>query len=228
MRGTLALNQKAAFHDRLETMIRKVLPLLATLAFAASAHAQLAAYGTVTLNSLGGSGTSPLAPKVDATGAPVQYLSDVNPIGGTFGVYYDFKSFGPIRLGVDARGVITNSKRGAELSAQGIGVRIGSGLAGVRAVIRTPLPYLKPYVQGSAGIGKSDYGFLTTSIGQPKTVSNFEYHIYAGADLRVLPVVDWRVVELGYGGMNPFGTDSHNYPLRSVSTGIVFHFPYPF
>ena len=206
-------------------MIRNVLCLLAPLAFAVTAHAQVAVYGTVTLNSLGGSGTSPLATKTDVNGNPVAYSSNVNPIGGTFGVYYDFKNVGPVRLGIDARGVITNGKRGPELNAQGAGVRIGSGLAGVRASIRTPLPYIKPYVQASAGLGKSDYGILTNSTGRPETANNFEYHVFAGADLRFLPVADWRVIELGYGGLNPFGTDSHNYPLRSISTGIVFHFP---
>ncbi len=136
--GCLCFNPhpEPGFRDRLETMIRKALPLLAALAFTASAHAQLAAYGTVTLNSLGGSGTSPLAPKTDASGNPVQYLNNVNPIGGTFGVYYDFRNVGPVRLGVDARGVITNGSRGPELGAQGTGVRIGSGLAGIRASVR--------------------------------------------------------------------------------------------
>jgi hypothetical protein len=205
-------------------MTRKALVLLAPLAFAASARAQIAAYGTVTLNSLGGLKSSPYAESsTNPTGLTFQ--SNVNPIGGTFGGYYDFKTLGPIRLGVDARGVITDGKRGAQAAAQGSGVHIGSGLAGVRLSFHTPLLGLKPYVEGAAGLGRSDFGFLINSAGKPQPVSNLEYHVFAGADLRFLPIADWRVVELGYGALDSFGTNSHTYPLRSVSTGIVLHLP---
>jgi hypothetical protein len=37
--------------------------------------------------------------------------------------------------------------------------------------------------------------------------------------------MDWRVAEFGYGGLNPFGTNSHNYPIKQVSMGFVFHLP---
>jgi hypothetical protein len=38
--------------------------------------------------------------------------------------------------------------------------------------------------------------------------------------------MDYRVAELGYGGLDPFGTYSHNYPIKSVSMGFVFHLPF--
>jgi len=41
----------------------------------------------------------------------------------------------------------------------------------------------------------------------------------------VLPIMDFRVVEFGYGGLDPFGTYSHNYPVKQVSSGFVFHLP---
>ena len=209
-------------------MIRKALLLLAASFCATFAHSQAAVYGTVTLNSLTGMGSSPLAPRtytVAGNTFPLTYSPSVNPIGGAFGVFYDFRTFGRFRVGADARGVITNGKRGADLQFTGSGTRIASGLAGVRVSIRVPLTYLKPYVEGAAGIGRSDYGFNRNASGQPQPVNNFEYHAFAGVDLRALPVLDWRVVELGYGGLDPFGNNAHNFPLRSISTGLVVHFP---
>jgi hypothetical protein len=55
--------------------------------------------------------------------------------------------------------------------------------------------------------------------------NNFEYEGLAGLDVKLLPILDWRVAELGYGGLNPFGTLSHNYPIKQVSMGFVFHLP---
>jgi hypothetical protein len=85
---------------------------------------------------------------------------------------------------------------------------------------------LKPYIQGSVGLGRSDYGLSnTTSSGQVILYNNFEYEGLAGLDIKLLPIMDWRVAELGYGGLNPFGTYSHNYPIKQVSMGFVFHLP---
>ena len=208
-------------------MIRKALPLLAALAFAASAHAQIGVYGSVTLNSLSGQSSSPAAPQsytVNSVSFPITYQT-VDPIGGTGGIFYDFKTFGPVRLGADVRGVVTDGDRGAQTQFKASGVHIDSVLGGVRFVIHTPLTFIKPYVEPAVGLGKSDFGFLTDSAARPVRANSLEYHLFAGADLKVLPLLDWRVVELGYGGLDSFGTDAHNYPLKSVSTGIVFHFP---
>ena len=38
-------------------------------------------------------------------------------------------------------------------------------------------------------------------------------------------ILDWRVAEFGYGGLDPFGTYSHNYPIKQVSMGFVIHLP---
>jgi hypothetical protein len=202
-------------------MIRKVLPLLAAIAFAASAHAQLGVYGSVTLNNLTGQSGSPAAPASYTAGSqafPLTYQG-VNPIGGTGGIYYDFKSFGPVRIGADVRGVVTNAKRGAETQFQGTGVHIGSILGGARFVFSVPIVPLRAYLEPAVGLGRSDFGI------QSQRVNSLEYHLFAGADLKVLPVLDWRVVELGYGGLDSLGTNSHNYPLKSISTGLVLHLP---
>jgi hypothetical protein len=102
-------------------------------------------------------------------------------------------------------------------------------------VFHTRFPVLKPYVEGLVGLGKSDYGLLYNLQGVTEngivgnsTVlrNNFQYQGLAGLDIKVLPIMDYRVAELGYGGLDPFGTYSHNYPIRSVSMGFVFHLPF--
>jgi hypothetical protein len=198
-------------------IFRKAILFLATaIATTAIAHAQFGAYGTVTVNRLAGLQSSPYA-----TGA---VNDSVDPVGGGGGVYYDFKTLGPIRLGADLRGTITNSKQGAYTNFRGSGTRIYSTLGGIRAVIHTPILPLKPYVQFSAGLGRSDYGLFTN--GAVVVHNNFQFEGFAGVDFRVLPVMDFRIVELGYGGLTSFGTNGHTYPIGSLSTGVVFHLPF--
>ena len=224
-------------------MIRKALFLLPVLALAAaSAHAQFSVYGTVTLDHLTGINTSPVLNTLTpgpctstVTTNCTSYRSDVNPIGFTGGVSYDVKQVGPALLTADVRGIVENNHQGAQTSAQGAGTHIYSVLGGVKASFSTPLSYLRPYVEGAVGYARSNYGVLTNAgttnaAGNPilpgvSTQGNLEYHVFAGADLRVLPIADWRVVELGYGALNEIGNYSHTYPLYSVSSGVVFHFP---
>ena len=156
-------------------------------------------------------------------------VQSVDPLGGTGGVYYDFMKIGPMRLGADLRGSILTTKRGAYINFNGPGARIYSVLGGVRGVFQ-PTKSLKPYLQISAGLGRSDYGLY---VGRPvsnqplpnQIFSNFQYEGLAGLDIKLLPIMDWRVAEFGYGGLDPFGTYSHNYPIKQVSMGFVFHLP---
>jgi hypothetical protein len=202
--------------------LRKALLLLAVASFAtATAQAQLGVYGTFTATQMTNLKSSP-----EAT-TPNAINNDVAPLGGTGGIYYDFLKLGPIKLGADLRGSIVTTKRGALTNANGGGARINSALFGVRAVFHAPLFHsvLRPYVQGSFGLGSTNYGLLYGSNGVSLR-NNFEYMGYAGVDIPLLPIMDFRLVELGAGGLNPFGTNSHNYPLQSVSTGVVFHLPF--
>lgn len=202
--------------------LRKALLLLAAATFVtATAHAQLGVYGTFTATRMTNLKSSP-----EATD-PSAINNSVSPIGGTGGIYYDFLKLGPVKLGADLRGSILTSTRGAYINANGGGTRINSALFGVRAVFHVPVlrSVLRPYVQGSAGFGSTNYGILYGSSGV-QTKSNFEYMGYAGVDIPLAPFMDFRLVELGAGALNPFGTNSHNYPLQSVSSGIVFHLPF--
>jgi hypothetical protein len=220
-------------------MIRPSFRLLAAAAFAlfcsgTAAHAQFGVYATVTLDHQTGIQSSPLVTSTTNNPSGVQFRDSVDPIGFTLGAQYDFKTFGPVRLGVDARFVDATSKRGGQTLANGSGARIYSGLGGVRAVIHTRYSFLKPYVEGAGGFARSNYGILSNAgIGTKTTYpgiqleNNFEYHIYAGTDLHVLPILDFRVFELGYGGLVATGANAHTYPLYSVSSGVVLHFPNP-
>jgi hypothetical protein len=205
---------------------RKAVLLLAAVAVATtvSAHAQLGAYGMFTVDRLSNIASSPLpAPPTTGTNAR---LNTADPLGGTGGVYYDFMKLGPIKLGADLRGSILTTKRGANVNFNDSGTRIYSTLGGIRGVFHTPVASLKPYIQLSAGLGRTDYGLSnTTSTGHVILYNNFEYEGLAGLDIKLLPIMDWRVAEFGYGGLNPFGTYSHNYPIKQVSMGFVFHLP---
>jgi hypothetical protein len=203
-------------------IFRKAVFFLAAVAVAAttSAHAQVGVYGMFTVDRLSNLQSSPLLP------TPAPLVDPVNPLGGTGGVYYDFLKLGPIKLGADLRGSILTTKRGAYVTANAGGTRIYSVLGGVRGVFHTPLAPLKPYIELSAGLGRSDYGLSqTTTNGQIVIYNNFQYEGLAGLDVKVLPIMDWRVAEFGYGGLDPFGSLSHNYPIKQVSMGFVFHLP---
>ena len=222
-------------------MIRKALPLLALLGLAASAHAQFSVYGTLTLDHLTGIQSSPVlntlspAPCTSTvTTNCTAYKDSTNPLGFTGGISYGFKTIGPVLLSADARGVISSSHQGAQQASEGAGTRIYSGLGGLKASINTHYRVLdlSPYVQGSVGYARSNYGVLNNaSVGVTPTYpgiateNNIEYHAFVGVDLRVLNFADWRVAELGYGALQATGSYSHNYPILSISTGVVFHIP---
>jgi hypothetical protein len=132
------------------------------------------------------------------------------------GVYYDFLHFGPIRIGADLRG---NRLWGDE-------VDYWSGLGGLRLVVKPPVLPFRAYVQGSAGVGGSKASGNTGNL--PNSYSNkFQYDVFGGADFTVLPHIDWRVVELGYGRMSGIGNGSASTSsgVFTLSSGIVLRLP---
>lgn len=213
-------------------IFRKAVLFVAAVAFASSfsAYAQVGVYGMFTADRLSNTASSPLPLPPNSTGVAFTRNNTVDPLGGTGGIYYDFLKLGPVKLGVDARGSILTTKRGAYLNFNGPGARIYSVLGGVRGAIHTKWAPVKPYVQLSAGLGRSDYGLFT---GRPASdqplpnpvYNNFQYEGLIGLDLKLLPIMDWRVAEFGYGGLQAFGDLSHNYPIKQVSMGFVFHLP---
>jgi hypothetical protein len=227
-------------------MIRKQLCLLAAafLLCAASAHAQFLVYGDVTLDRITSITSSPILNTLSpppctgtTTTGCTSYRDDINPIGFTGGISYDFKTFGPVRLGADVRGVLANSKQGSQSNAQGSGTHNYSILGGVKGTFATRYSFLAPYVEGAIGYGRSNYGVLTDAVhngssypGSPTypgsaTQGNIEYHAFAGVDLHALPWLDWRVFEGGVGVLQATGTYAHSYPVYNISSGVVLHMP---
>ncbi len=203
----------------------------ALLALAApSAHAQtVAIYGTVTAQHLGGLsytavGNTPgltLATRTDGS---------INPIGGTGGIYYNFRQIGPIRLGVDGRFTIANTNHGASPAAAGSGGRLYTVLGGLRATFPGHYTIFAPYAQASFGIARSDFGNggpngVSPTSGQVQISHGFAYQGLVGLDIHALPALDIRLPEFGIGGVTGVSGQPGNHLLDSVSVGIVLHLP---
>ena len=160
----------------------------------------------------------------------------LNFTGGFGGVYYDWRNFGPARIGFDVRAGETHSNKSASSGAGGADATATQDvLAGVRASFHTPIKIVRPYVQGSVGWGRSNitepFGAtngLAGSIVPPRQYDNFiEYEGFVGVDLKLFSIMDFRAIELGLGGMSREGSGqgSTTVGIQSVGIGIVFHLP---
>ena len=207
----------------LRTALFTGISLASLAALAPTAQAQAGIYGVFTATRMGNLPSSPAATFTNANGGT---KATIDVSGGTFGAYYDFKTLGPVRLGADLRGNFESSTRGAGITSVGAGSHLYSVLGGVRGAFHTRYSFLEPYAQLSGGLGRSDYGLLRQNTaannGTYQLQNSIEYHVFAGADIHLASFLDFRVIELGYGGLAASGNNSHNYPLRSVGTGIVF------
>jgi hypothetical protein len=193
---------------------RKLLPLLAVVGFvfASSARAQFGVYGMVTGQRFGGIACPSFAAPCASAGGHAQ------DYGGSFGLLYDFHSFGPVRLGADLRGeVLTSNKRG-DSSAGGVGIfRQYAAMGGARASVATPINWLRPYAEILVGYTHNNasgvYTLNTTvnnTVNPPTQLTSINYNpsVYAdqplfkgaiGADVRLAPFLDLRAIELGLG-----------------------------
>lgn len=164
---------------------------------------------------------------------------NANPSGIQFGGYYDFKTLGPVRLGLDLRGGDFHANKSATSFAGGKNtVGLDDVLVGVRGAFHTKYSWLSPYVQVSAGYARSN---ATEPFGAPNALPNqtflprYEdnfvmYEGFAGVDLHVFPLIDLRPVEVGIGNMNRFGTGGPNdgtgsVGVKSIGAAVVFHLP---
>jgi hypothetical protein len=200
------------------------LALTSVLLAAATAHAQLSAYGTVTVKEM---------KDIPYTQGTTNYTNgSFDPVGATGGIFYDFRKVGPVRLGVDVRGSILNSTQGAYTAFNAGGGHLSSGLGGVRVSFHTPFLAVHPYVEGMVGAARTNFGtqfnnsLATSGLSNQTGVllsTHLEYDAFAGVDISIIPLLSFRAVELGYGAVE---ANSHTYPLQSVSTGIVFHLPF--
>ena len=163
----------------------------------------------------------------------------VNPAGIQAGAYYDFRTVGPVRLGLDLRGGTQHSNKSATSSAGGNNATgFDNILLGVRGSFHTRYSWLSPYAQVSAGYARSNatlpFG-STTLNGSGTPIARFEdnfllYEAFAGLDIHVFPVLDLRPIEVGIGNMNRFGGGAtvdgpSSIGVKSIGAAIVFHMP---
>lgn len=135
--------------------------------------------------------------------------------GGSLGVYYDFIHLGPIGFGADVRGnLLTGNQQ-----------KFRSALFGLRLVIKPPILPIRPYIQGSAGIGGGTHGNLSNA---GSIYSNkLEYQVLGGLDYTLFPHLDWRVAEAGWGRITGISSGSSAAPdnVFTLGTGIVLRIP---
>ena len=194
--------------------------LAAALVWGASAaRAQVGVYGTITGERI----TS------ITCGDPQNRCASndgvARPYGATFGAQYDFRNYGPVLLGFDARGAVLNSNKSAAYYIGGQNtVRHYEALGGVRGTFRTPFHVLRPYVEGAAGLGRTNAIYVAPTATQPSVEQYRNYTQvmgFAGLDLALFPVLDVRIIEFGGGAI--FGDSTHS--VQQVGIGVVFHLP---
>jgi hypothetical protein len=191
--------------------MRRFLPLLALL-FAPLTQAQvLSLYGTFSDPHL-----TNLVDGATGNNATLTTISHFTPgfgLGATFG----FLPIGPIHLGLDVRGSSKPGNDGSDLIL--VGPRLAAKLPGLR---------LKPYLQASAGYLRTRTTLVSSPLpaGTQETSTYAAYEIIGGLDYPLLPILDFRVIELGGGqGVSAFDSgDGHNTSLFTVNSGLVLHF----
>ena len=139
--------------------------------------------------------------------------TSTNYTGGGVGVYDDFLHLGPVNLGLDLRGDYARESKSNYRSL----------LGGVRVAVKVPVVGLRPYVQASAGVGGSRAkGPFAVGITDVSFNNKLTYEGFVGLDARVLPFIDWRVIEVGGGSGSKLGSTSPT--IFNVSSGLVLRF----
>jgi hypothetical protein len=210
-----------------------------------AAQAQLSVYGVYQATRLSGMKcedtkgvcSGPVSNAEGASGAVgVGANSHVNTTGGWGGITYDFKTVGPVRLGVDLRaGEGHSNKSGTAYSGGDNATTTQDVLVGLKGTFHTPIKMIKPYAQVSAGWARSNAAeqFATPNVNgtMVRQYDNFvQYKAFIGMDIKIFPILDLRLPELGLGNMNTVGTTgsgltTNSLFTKSVALGIVFHLP---
>jgi len=204
--------------------------ILFGLGCAATAGAQAGVYIGYTGTRLSGIPCAEPAPSQCGSGTTFGQKGSVNPSGVQGGAYFDFKTYGPVRLGLDLRGGDFHSNKSATTSAGGINTTgLDDVLLGVRGSFHTKYSWLSPYAQLSGGYARTNateaYG--TGSL-RPRAEDNFfMYEVFAGVAIHVFPVIDLRPIELGIGSMNRFGsgTGASSAGVKTIGASVVLHMP---
>lgn len=211
--------------------MRKLLGVVfLALGCAAAAHAQAGVYVGYTANQLSG------ITCFDAQNKCSSPNGKVNPSGVLFGGYYDFRTVGPVLLGIDVRGGDLHSNKSATSSAGDKNITgYDNALVGVKGSIHTRYSWLNPYAQVSFGYARSNATepiggatLITAGSPPPRTEDNFfQYEAFLGLTVHVFSTVDLRPVELGIGELNRFGTGNgpSSLTVKTIGASLVFHTP---
>lgn len=134
----------------------------------------------------------------------------ITPLGGTFGVFGDLRTPGPIRVGADVRLDIGNSANsspyGDKLTAGFVGLRVDGSGAHLPAV---------PYVQFEIGGAGTNAG---TSYDKS---ASFAYQVQFGADFPLL--IPQLAGRLEYGAGQLTSINNTNHTLQTFGIGLVLH-----
>ncbi len=128
--------------------------------------------------------------------------------GGTFGAYYDNHHFPLVNLGLDLRAAVLPSDPTTSVTA---------GLVGPRLIFHLPLVPVRPYAEGLVGAAH-----VTTGGGVARyDGTNLAAGLAVGADLRILPYIDWRVLDYSYTRLS--GPSAYQ---TNLTTGLVLRIPF--
>lgn len=135
--------------------------------------------------------------------------------GVTFGVL----PIGPVHIGLDLRGSTKPGSDGADLI-----------LAGPRLGLKLPAIRLKPYVQASGGYLRTRTTLVNSGLpsGTQLTAQYGAWEALGGVDYPLLPVLDFRVIEVGAGRAYEYSaagvSGSYTVSLFTINSGLVLHF----
>lgn len=147
------------------------------------------------------------------------YRDPTSMYGATVGGYYNIARIGPLVPGLDMRGTfLTGSPFLAGSTCCGNSFHINSFLAGPRVSFSVRHLRFKPYVEFLVGAGSA-----AASYGGALTTTGFAYQPTGGVDVALVPLLDWRAIEVSY-QRGPGDNLVSNAQTGILSTGIVLHF----
>jgi hypothetical protein len=125
---------------------------------------------------------------------------------------------GPVSLGADLRG---NYLFGSNDKYRSV-------LGGIRVAAKPPLLPFRPYAEGLVGVAgtrSNQTGSFSTATSVSFSSSfgtKFAYQILGGLDWTILPHLDLRLAEVGYGRVSPVSSGSSaSSSVTSLSSGVV-------
>ena len=196
-------------------MRRFLLTLLLALPAAASAQV-ISIYGT--FSGTNASGLVDGNAGSITSGYTTTTTSHFSPgFGG--GVTFGILPVGPVHLGFDLRGSTKPGSDGADLI-----------LAGPRLGLKIPAIRLKPYVQASGGYLRTRTTLVNSGLpaGSQLTAQYGAWEAIGGIDYPLLPVLDFRVIEVGGGKAYEYSAPgvgaTYTVSLFTINTGLVLHF----